>query len=78
MESTDYKKRQRPIIVPAAKPGTYSDYLEKYPEEIDAALKRMGIDSEELDKLLLEDDRLLLVNLNNFKNATITKLKEKA
>jgi len=78
MESTDSKKRKRPIIVPAVKPGTYSDYLEKHPEVVDAALRRMGIDPEDLDKLLLEDDKLVLVNLNNFKNATITKLKEKA
>lgn len=78
MESTDYKKCQLPTIAPAVKPGTYSDYLEKHPEVIDAALRRMGIDPEELDKLLLEDDKLVLVNLNNFRNATITKLKEKA
>jgi len=78
MGTTDSKERKRPIMVPADKPGTYSDYLEKHPEVVDAALRRMGIDPEELDKLLLEDDRLVLVNLNNFKNATITKLKEKA
>jgi len=65
-------------MVPAVKPGTYIDYLEKHPEVVDDVLKRMGIDPDELDKLLLEDDRLLLVDLNNFKNATITKLKEKA
>ncbi|MFQ6039759.1 MAG: hypothetical protein ACE5PV_02790 [Candidatus Poribacteria bacterium] len=79
MASTNSKERKkRPIMVPAVKQGTYSNYLEKHPEVVDAALKRMGIDPEELDKLLLENDRLVLVNLNNFKNATITKLKEKA
>jgi len=59
----------------AIKPGTYSDYLSKHPEVVDAGLREMGIDPDELDRLL--DEGPVLIDLNNFKgNATITKIKE--
>ena len=72
----EFKKRKHPMAR-AVKPGTYSDYLSKHPEVVDAKLRKMGIDPNELDRLL--DEGPVRINLNNFKgNATITKIKEEA
>lgn len=72
----ELKKRKRPTVR-AVKPGTYSDYLRKHPEVVDAGLREMGIDPDELDRLL--DEGPVLIDLNNFKgNAKITKIKEEA
>ena len=69
-----YPPHPRP---PATKPGSYGEYLDKHPEIVEEGLRNMGIDPDEMEKLLLEG-WTLEINLNNFKNATIKKIKKEA
>jgi len=62
---------------PAIKPGSYSEYLHQHPEIVEEHLRNMGIDPDELMQKLLEGGTIV-VKFNNFKNATITKIKEEA
>lgn len=78
MEWHEYKDLDGLITAPAIKPGSYMDYLSKHPEVVDASLRRMGIDPDELERLLLDGEGPVLVDLNNFKNAKITKIKKEA
>ena len=67
-----YPPHTRPL---ARKPGSYSEYLSQHPEIVDESLKKMGLDVDEIDKLLLEG-WTIQINLNNFKNATFKKVKK--
>jgi len=67
-----YPPHKRPPVV---KPGSYSDYLSKHPEVVEENLRKMGIAPAEMEKLLLEG-WTLEIHLNNFKNATIKKIKK--
>ncbi|MBI1929315.1 hypothetical protein HYR99_34350 [Candidatus Poribacteria bacterium] len=62
---------------PAIKPGSYSEYLYQHPEVVEEGLRKMGIDPDEMEKLLLEG-WTLEIHLNNFQNATIKKIKKEA
>jgi len=77
LKEQEFKERNRPMAR-AIKPGTYSDYLRKHPEVVDAGLRRMGIDPEELDRLLDGKGAVVITFNSNFKNATLTKIKEEA
>ena len=69
-----YPPHTRPV---AAKPGSYSEYLDKHPEIVEEGLRKMGLDLDEMEKLLLEG-WTLEIHLNNFKNATFKKIKKEA
>ena len=60
---------------PAIKPGSYSEYLSKHPEIAEEGLRKMGLDPDEIDKLLMEG-WTIEIHLNNFKNATFKKIKK--
>jgi hypothetical protein len=62
---------------PAIKPSSYSEYLHKHPEVVEEELRAIGIDANEFMRMLLEGGTVV-VKFNNFKNATITKIKDKA
>jgi len=62
----------------AIKPGTYSDYLNEHPEVVDAGLRRMGIDPDELDRLLDGEGAVVTTFNSNFRNATLTRIEEEA
>ncbi len=69
-----YPPHPRPL---ARKPGSYSAYLHQHPEIVEEGLRKMGLDPDEMEKLLLEG-WTLEIHLNNFKNATIKKIKKEA
>ena len=49
------QKRKKPILSPAIKPGTYSDYLWHLPdEEIDRMLEEAGFDVKEIKRILAQ------------------------
>lgn len=72
--TSNYPPHTRP---PAIKPGSYSEYLSKHPEVVEEEWRAIGIDPDELMQMLLEGGTVV-VKFNNFKNATITKIKEEA
>ncbi|MCZ6680738.1 MAG: hypothetical protein O7E52_26205 [Candidatus Poribacteria bacterium] len=67
-----YPPHTRP---PAIKPGSYSEYLHQHPEVVEKELRAIGIDPDELMRMLLEGGTVIM-KFNNSKNATITKVKE--
>jgi hypothetical protein len=67
-----YPPHTRPLAI---KPGSYSEYLHQHPEIVDEGLRKMGLDVDEIDKLLLEG-WTVEIHLNNFKNATFKKIKK--
>ena len=67
-----YPPHPRPLAI---KPGSYSEYLHQHPEIVDEGLRKMGLDVDEIDKLLLEG-WTVEIHLNNFKNATFKKIKK--
>ncbi|MBM3242414.1 hypothetical protein FJZ31_39650 [Candidatus Poribacteria bacterium] len=71
-KKSKYLPHTRPPVV---KPGSYSDYLSKHPEVVEEGLRKMGLDPDEIDKLLLEG-WTVEIHLNDFKNATIKKIKK--
>jgi len=75
MEVTQKFVKHKRSYPPAIKPGTYSEYLKNHPEVVDEGLRKMGIDPDELHRMLMEGGTVL-INLNNFKNATIKKVEE--
>jgi hypothetical protein len=67
-KKSKYPPHPRPVAI---KPGSYSEYLHNHPEIVDEDLRKMGLDVDEIDKLLLEG-WTIQINLNNFKNATFS------
>jgi hypothetical protein len=53
------------------------DYLRRHPEIAEESLRKIGLNVEEIDKLLLEG-WTIQINLNNFKDATFKKVKKGA
>jgi hypothetical protein len=62
---------------PAIKPGSYSEYLHQHPEIVEKEWREIGVDPDELMRMLLEGGTVV-VKFNGKKNATITKIKEEA
>jgi len=62
MEPQKYKERKELILAPAIRPGSYMDYLDKHPEVVEASLRRMGIDPDELNRLL--DEGLIAITFD--------------
>ena len=60
------KNRKKRILVPAIKPGTYSDYLWHLPdEEIDRMLEEAGFNLEEVKRVIQEGGTITWINAKN-------------
>ena len=66
------QKRKAPILSPAIKPGTYSDYLWNLPdEEVDRMLEEAGFDLGEIKRILAQGGGVISFPVNNAKNKPI-------
>ena len=50
-KKSKYPPHTRP---PVFKPGSYGEYLHQHPEVADEGLRKMGLELDEIDKLLME------------------------
>jgi len=71
-KTSKYPPHTRPLAI---KPGSYSEYLHKHPEVVDENLRKMGLEPDEIDRLLMAG-WTMEIHLNNFKNATFKKIKK--
>ncbi len=58
-----HKKKQK-VTAPAFKKGSFGEYLWNHPEEVEAFLEKIGVDLEELDRIIEQDGGVV-----PFKNA---------
>ncbi len=60
------QKRKEPIMSPAIKPGTYSEYLWNLPdEEVDRMLVEAGFNLEEVKRVVREGGTITWPNAKN-------------
>lgn len=49
---TKTRKKKKPVVSRAIKPGSYEEYLWNHPEEMDRLLREYGVDVKEFDHIL--------------------------